>query len=125
MANQLQNVQSNQVIHEQKYELIQGPLPDPEMLDRYKNAGPDFPERIMKMAEAHNAADIKTKNRISLSNLIVPIIGQVFTLILGAGGILACIYLARLSYTGVAIAVIAGGFSPMIISAFRGLKNKN
>jgi len=36
---------------------------------------PPIPERIMRMAEAHNAADVMTKNRISFSNLIVPIIG--------------------------------------------------
>lgn len=121
MADQIQ--QSTQVV-EQKYEIIQDPLPEPEMLERYKNAGPTFPERIMKIAEAHNSADIKTKNRISLSSLIVPIIGQVFTLALGAGGILACIYLARLGLTAPAIASVACGFSPIVINALRGLRKQ-
>ena len=103
-------------------EIYQGPLPDPEMLQRYKNAGESFPDRIMCMAEAHNAADVRTKNRISLSNLITPVIGQVFTLLLGAGGIAACVYLARAGLTGGAIAAIAGSFSPMIINAFKGLR---
>jgi len=103
-------------------ETFQGPLPDPVMLERYKNADPSFPERIMRMAEAHNAADINTKNRISLSNLIIPIIGQVFTLLLGIGGIVACIYLARAGYTGGAIAAIVASFSPMVINAFKGLR---
>jgi uncharacterized membrane protein len=103
-------------------ETFEGPLPDPVMLEKYKHADPSFPERIMRMAEAHNAADINTKNRISLSNLIIPIIGQVFTLLLGAGGILACIYLARAGYTGGAIAAIVGSFSPMVINAFKGLR---
>jgi hypothetical protein len=76
----------------------------------------------MRMAESHNAADIKTKNRISLSNLIVPIIGQTFTLLLGIGSILACIFLANNGYSAGAIAVIAGGFSPMVINAFKGLR---
>jgi len=106
-------------------EYYQGPLPDPEMLERYKNADPSFPERIMRMAEDHNAADVITKNRISLSNIIVPIIGQVFTLILGVGGILACIYLAKAGYTGAAIAAIVGSFSPIIISAFKSLQRRN
>jgi len=101
---------------------FQGPLPDPEMLKQYKNADPSFPERIMKMAEAHNAADVVIKRRISFSNLVVPIIGQVFTLILGAGGILACIYLAKAGYTGAAIAAIAGSFSPIVIGAFKSLR---
>ena len=95
------------------------------MLEQYKNADPSFPERIMKMAEDHNAADVVAKNRISFSNLIIPIIGQVFTLILGAGGILACIYLAKAGYTGAAIAAIAGSFSPIIIGAFKSLRRIN
>jgi len=89
------------------------------MLERYKNADPSFPERIMRMAEAHNGADIKTKNRISLSNLVVPIIGQICTLILGVGGVWASVYAVRSGNTGGAVAIIAGSFSPMIINAFK------
>jgi len=116
MAYSSQNVPSKSEQHivltrQEISEIFQGPLPDPAMLERYKNADPSFPERIMRMAEAHNAADINTKNRISLSNLIIPIIGQVFTLLLGTGGIFACIYLARAGYTGGAIAAIVGSFS--------------
>jgi len=124
MANQPQTIPSQNeqpVLHARQIsEVYQGPLPEPDMLERYKNAGPSFPERIMLMAEAHNAADIVTKNRISLSNLVVPIIGQAFTFILGAGGILASVYLAMSGYAGSAIAVIAGSFSPIIINAFKG-----
>jgi uncharacterized membrane protein len=107
---------------EQRFELIQGPLPDPEMLERYKNADPSFAERIVRMAEAHNAADVAMKNRVSLSHLVVPIIGQVFTLLLGAGGLLTCVFLARAGYTGVAIAAVAGGFTPIIVGAFKGFR---
>jgi uncharacterized membrane protein len=106
----------------QTSELYQGPLPEPEALEKYKNADPSFPERIMRMAEAHNAADIKTKNRISLSNLIVPVIGQAFTFTLGLSGVIACVYLAKAGFTSGAIAAIAGSFSPMVINAFKGLR---
>lgn len=127
MENQIQNTQkppSQTIIHHEEFhnEFFEGPLPNPVMLVKYKDAGPDFPERIMRMAEAHNAADVITKKRISLSNLIVPIIGQVFTLILGFGCLLSGIYLSKAGYTGAAIAAIAGGFSPMIISAFKNLR---
>ena len=125
MANQIQNKQNKQIVHEERYEIIQGPLPNPEILERYKNADPTFPERIMRMAEAHNAADIIAKNRISLSNLITPIIGQVFTLFLGAGSILSCVYLAISGYPGPAIAAIVSGFSPIIIGALRNLRRRN
>ena len=103
-------------------EILAGPIPDPETLARYKIADSSFPERIMRMAEAHNEADVRAKNRITLSNLIIPVIGQIFTLMLGAGGILACIYLAMAGYTGGAIAAIVGGFSPLVINAFKGLR---
>jgi uncharacterized membrane protein len=125
MANQSQlvNQDRQQIVSRQEIsEYFQGPLPDPVMLVKYKDAGQDFPERIMRMAEAHNIADVMTKKRISLSNLLIPIIGQVFTLILGLGCLTAGIYLARSGYTGAAIAAIAGGFSPMIIGAFKNLR---
>ena len=101
-----------------------GPLPNPLFLEKYKNTDPSFPERIMKMAEAHNAADVTTKNRISLSHLITPIMGQVITFFLGAGGIFACIYLARAGYTGPSIAAVASAFSPIAIRAIRSIRNK-
>ena len=64
------------------------------------------------MAEAHNAADVKAKNRASLADLMIPIFGQLFTLVLTGGGIVACVLLARAGYTGPAIAAIVTGFSP-------------
>jgi uncharacterized membrane protein len=111
-----------QEIHSQ--ELYSGPLPEPGTLEKYKTADPSFPERIMKMAEAHNAADVRAKDRVSLVNLIVPIAGQVFTLLLGAGGILACVFLSRAGFAGGAVASIVTSFSPMVISALRGLRGK-
>lgn len=119
-----QNSNSKLIVNE-KSEMYIGPLPDPEMLERYKNAGPDFPERIMRMAEEHNKADVTAKKTISFGNLIIPIFGQVFTLFLGIGGILACIYLARSGFTGGAIATVFVSFSPIIINALRGLRQKN
>jgi hypothetical protein len=89
-------IQEGRVIQEvRSEELYLGPLPEPEIMEKYKITDKSFPERIMKMAEAHNAADVRAKNRLSLANLIIPIAGQVFTLLLGAGGILSCIFLSR------------------------------
>jgi uncharacterized membrane protein len=112
----------SQEIHSE--ELYLGPLPEPEVLEKYKTSDPSFPERIMRMSEAHNEADVRTKNRISLVNLVVPITGQVFTLLLGARGILACVFLSVAGYTGGAVASIITSFSPMVISALRGLRGK-
>ena len=107
------------VVHE-----YQGPIPDPDILVRYKNADPSFPERIIKMAETHNAADVLAKNRMSLSNLILPVIGQVFTFVLGLGGIVAGIHLAKVGHSGPAVASVISGFSPIVITALRNLRRK-
>jgi len=70
MANQPQNEPEHRgqiILTTQEYqEITQGPLPDPDILARYKNADPSFPERIMKMAEAHNAADVLTKKEFPM-----------------------------------------------------------
>ena len=125
MADHLQPQNSPpEVIVEHRGESYSGPIPDPETLEKYKNAGPSFPERIMKMAEAHNEANVKTKNRLSLANLIIPIIGQAITLILAASGITACVVLARAGYTGPAVTSIIIGFSPIIIETFRSFRQK-
>jgi uncharacterized membrane protein len=130
MANQSHNVpqQNNPSIthlHQETTEIVfQGPLPAPDVLEKYQSADPSFPERIMKMAEAHNEADVLTKKRISFSNLIVPIIGQISTILLCAGSFLACIYLAKSGYSGAAIAAVIGGLSPIIIGAFKNFGQK-
>jgi uncharacterized membrane protein len=118
------HLQGRGIIQEiQTHQFFEGPLPDPDTLERYKNADPSFPERIMKMAEAHNAADVKIKDRVSLANLIVPILGQFFTLALGGGGVIAAIYLAKSGFAGGSIAAIVASFAPIVISAFRGLRH--
>jgi hypothetical protein len=79
----------------------------------------------MKMAEAHNQADVKLKNRISFGNLVMPIIGQFLTFFLGLGGILAGVYLSKEGISAGAVAAIIGGFSPILINAFKGLRQNN
>jgi len=106
-------------------EIYQGPLPDPEMLEKYKNADPSFPERIVKMAEEQNAADVGIKKSFSFSNTVIPILGQIFTFLLSAGSLCTCLYLAEKGYAGGAIAAIAAGFAPIIINALKGFKQNN
>ena len=117
--NQPQSLPPDLVIHG---EIFKGPLPNPEILERYKNADPSFPERIVKMAEKHNADDVGIKRSFVFSNIIIPIAGQVFTFLLGIGCLLTCIYLANKGLAGGAIAVIVAGFSPIIINALKSFK---
>jgi len=105
------------------HQTYSGPLPEPGMLEQYKNADPSFPERIVRMAEDHNAADIITKKRFSLANLITPILGQVFAFLLGIAGIIAGAYLTMEGHPATGIVVIGSAFSPIIISSFKRKKD--
>ena len=124
MDNKPQNPQ-RELITAFQGEIYQGPLPDPEMLEKYRHADPSFPERIVKMAEDHNAADVEIKRSFSFSSTVIPIVGQIFTFLLGAGSLFTCIYLAEKGYAGGAIAAIAAGFAPIIINALRGFRQNN
>lgn len=77
------------------------------------------------MAENNNAADIETKKGVSLSNIIIPIIGQVFTFLLGAGSLYVCVHLAGKGYAGGSIAAVIAGFAPIIINALKGFRQNN
>jgi uncharacterized membrane protein len=103
-------------------EIFQGPFPDPEMLMRYKNADSSFPERIVKMAEKHNYADVGIKKSFIFSNTVIPILGQIFTFLLGAGSLYTCLYLANKGLTGGAIAAVVAGFAPIIINALKSFR---
>lgn len=100
-------------------ELYEGPLPNPEMLAGFKNIDPSFPDRIVKMAENHNAADVHMKRGFVFSTTVIPIAGQIFTFLLGVGSLCVCVYLATKGLTGGAIAVVIAGFAPIIINAIK------
>ncbi|MDR1218974.1 MAG: hypothetical protein LBK73_05120 [Treponema sp.] len=101
-----------------------GPIPPPSDLKELQAISPDFPDRVMRIAEAHAKADVQTKNRDSMASLVTPIIAQIITFFLGVAGVAACIYLSRAGHEAGGIAAIAGSFSPMVIAALSNLKNK-
>ncbi len=54
MSKHLQNnnnPQANLVVHHQKTEMFSGPLPHPDILQRFNDIVPGAAERILKMAE--------------------------------------------------------------------------
>jgi Predicted membrane protein len=111
-----------QRVHVEQSEIYEGPLPHPDIVKAFKEIDPSFPDRIFSMAEKHADADIRMQDRISKANLITPILGQIFTFLLGALGIGAGVFLAMKGMTGGAIASIIGGFSPIVINALRNLR---
>jgi uncharacterized membrane protein len=101
-----------------------GPIPPPADLKELQAINPDFPERVMRIAEAHAKADVQTKNRDSIASLVTPIIAQIITFFLGIAGIAGCIYLSKAGHEAGGIAAMVGSFSPMIIAALSNLKKK-
>ncbi|MDR1469397.1 MAG: hypothetical protein LBT00_08905 [Spirochaetaceae bacterium] len=101
-----------------------GPIPPPSDLKELQVISPDFPERVMRIAEAHAKVDVQTKNRDSIASLVTPITAQIITFLLGIAGIAGCIYLSNAGHEAGGIAAIVGSFSPMVIAALSNLKKK-
>jgi len=95
----------------QTREIYQGPIPHPEILKKFGEVHPSYPERILKMAEDTNAAAIKTGVR-----------GQVFSFILGLSGFGVAALLAFNGLEGGAIAAAIGGVAPIIVAALGNLR---
>jgi uncharacterized membrane protein len=108
----------------QRVQTFSGPLPHPELLGKYGDIKQDFPERIVKMAENHNSADIRTKDRFSFAMSFAAISGTVFSFLLGISGVGAGIWLAQIGYSGASIAAIIGGIAPILIASLRNFSKK-
>lgn len=109
---------------QQTQELYTGPIPHPDVLKGFSEIDKTFPERIIKMAEKHNEANVTQKNRSSWAAAYIPLIGQIFTFLLGISGFLFGALLALKGSTGSSIASIIGGLSPILIAAISNLRKK-
>jgi|TergutMp193P3_1026864.scaffolds.fasta_scaffold127029_3 uncharacterized membrane protein len=114
------------IIHEvETQELYSGPIPHPEFLKRFGDIDPSFPERIMKMTEDNNNADVIMKNRMSLVSLVVPVIGQIASFLISCIGFGTAILFAMKGIEIGAITAAIGGVAPIIMAALVNIqKNK-
>ena len=110
----------NAIISQQEIAIYQGQFPHPDILKGFAEVLPDMPERILKMAEEHNKADIRTKNRNSLSLIL----GQVLTFLITISGLAFGVILAKMGMAGASIASIIGGIVPVLISGIEAFKTK-
>jgi len=99
-------------------EIFSGPLPSPDMLKGYREISPDYPERLMKMAEAHAAADVHKKYKEPFNITL----GQFFSFALGLSGFGLSALLALNGLEAGAIAVALGGIAPIIVAALGNLR---
>ena len=65
-----------------KTTIIQSPFPPPELLEKYKEIDPSFPQRVLKMVEDEQKYRHKITDR-----------GQKFALVIGLGGLLTTLIL--------------------------------
>ena len=99
-------------------EIFSGPLPPPDTLKGYREISPDYPERLMKMAEAHAAADVHRKYKEPFNITL----GQVFSFVLGLSGFGLSALLALKGLEMGAIAAALGGIAPIIVAAIGNLR---
>jgi uncharacterized membrane protein len=105
-------------------EIYSGPLPHPSLLKDFGKVDPSFPERIMQMTEANNAASVKLVHKMADAKFLHPLLGQIFSFAMFLTGFAAAIFFALKGIeTGIIIA-IAAGFSPILIAAISNLKPK-
>ena len=105
-----------------KKELYVGPLPHPDILKGFKEIDEDFPNRILSMTEKYVEANVYEQKKRAWRNFIVPILGQVFTFLLGIGGMACGVLLSLKGMEAGAVAAILTGFSPILIQAIKSLK---
>ncbi|MDR3341993.1 MAG: hypothetical protein LBT14_04250 [Treponema sp.] len=102
----------------QTHEIYQGSLPHPDILKKLGEIDPSYPERIMKMTEDNNRAEIINKNRESISGIL----GQILSFALGCVGFgLSALFAFKGLETG-AIAAAIGGIAPIIVAAIGNLR---
>jgi uncharacterized membrane protein len=97
-----------------------GPIPPASELQQLKAVDPAFPERVMRMAEAHAQADVRRKDRFSLS----PILGQVASFLLSCMGFGIGVLFAFKGIEVGAITAIISGIVPIVIAALSNLNRK-
>lgn len=96
-----------------------GPIPNPDVIKQYHDIDPAYVNTIFSMAQGHANTDDKAKNRASLANLIIPIIGQIITFLLAISSLIGTVILL---FKGIGIvSAIPGafGFSGIIIEAIK------
>jgi uncharacterized membrane protein len=101
-------------------ELYSGPIPHPDFLKKFGDIDPSFPERIMKMTEDNNKADVTMKNRFSLA----PLLGQMFSFLISCIGFGTAILFGLKGIQAGAITATIGGIAPIIIAALANIKTK-
>lgn len=98
-----------------------GPLPHPDILKGYASINPNYPERIMAMAEANNKASIDHEEYLVKGSIRIQTIGIILSFSLGLCGLIGGIICGILGLSAAAISAIIGGIAPVLIASIGGM----
>jgi uncharacterized membrane protein len=91
-----------------------GPIPHPDTLKKFGDIDSSFPERIMRMTEDNNKADVTMRNRLSFTGLVVPLLGQVFSFLISCIGFGVAIVFGLKGIEAGTITATIGGIAPNV-----------
>jgi len=119
--NNISTPQNNQAANNSRMQIaaatFSGPIPPPDILQKYDQILPGLAERIMKQAESQTAHRIEIEKRVINSDIINSRLGLIFGFILGIVGITGGIYLTSLGMAQSGL-FISGGSLVSLISVF-------
>ena len=122
-AIQTQN-ENQELLYQERIRSIEEPIPDPILLEGYKKVQADFPERILKMAENNNDANIEIAKAETAEKRAFNKRGQLFTFLIVLRGFgLAAAFDFLKDDTGAAITALICGIVPLGIAGINNLLN--
>jgi uncharacterized membrane protein len=106
-----------EVIQSVKAELYAGPLPHPDILEKFEKVVPGSADRIIKQAERQTEHRISIESKVIQSDITNSRIGLIFGFILGLVGVLGGIYLTINGFS-VFGPLLSGGTLVALVSVF-------
>lgn len=113
------------IIQTAEVQYSSGPLPHPSILADYAKVNPSFPERIMKMAEDNNRANIEHEELYLTEMLKIKKRGLTLSFTLGLLSLTAGVIFAFFNLSSVSITAILGGLAPILVASISSVKNSN
>jgi uncharacterized membrane protein len=99
-----------------------GPLPPPDILQKYKDIQPDFPERILKLTEQEAVHRREITRKALRLEAIETFLGQLFGLVVALAAFSVTAYLGSIGHS-VAASIIGSGAIVALVTAF--IKGRN
>jgi len=101
-----------------------GPLPPPEILEKFELVQPGFADRIMSLAEKQAEHRQTQENKISSSNIRNELIGMIFAFLLAAGVLGGGMFLLFQGKNISGLITITGSLASLVYVFIRGRKEQ-